>query len=294
LRRAAADLLHSPAYTLPPYLPVPSVVTIHDISYETHPEWYPYRGGALRRRWYRMAAACADHIITISDFSRAEILRAYHLPDEKVTRTYLGVDRRRFRRVADPQPLHALRQRYDLPDPFLLFVGDLHPRRNVRGIVRAFEILTSTGRIPKLALVLIGRTLVEEAVPALGQASAAHGIRRIGYVPEADLPLFYSSARLFLFPSFYEGFGLGVLEAMACGCPVVVGRGTACEEIAGDAVRTADSDDVGSIVRAAEELLLDPVLAASCVETGLKRASRFDWNKTAEETVAVYQRLLGA
>jgi len=289
LAKHALDLFHSPGYTIPLRLSAPAIVTIHDVSYAARPEWYPYRGGRLRNIWYRASALRARRIITGSDFSRREIIRCYGVPSELVVLIPYGVDRRRFRRICDKEKLENLRQRYRLRSDFLLFVGDIHPRRNVERIIAAFGMIRDGGaRFRDLELVLIGRDLAQTKV--LGVEDSA--VRRLGYVPEEDLPLFYSAAGAFVFPSLYEGFGLGVLESMACGCPVIVGRGTACEEVAGTAGIAVDPWSARSIADAAYGLLTDSELASRCSELGRKRSEQFSWKKAAEETLVVYREVL--
>ena len=285
VRGAAIDLFHSPGYTLPLRLGVPSIVSLHDVSYAACPRWYPNRGGALRALWYRASARRAHTVVTISEFSRREILRVYGLPPRRVRVVYLGVDGRRFRPGLAPERIEALRRRYALARDFVLFVGDIHPRRNVERMVEAVEtVRRSEPALCGLELVLAGRVL--EANRDYG--ALAH-VRHLGYVPEADLTLLYNAARVFLFPSFYEGFGLGVLEAMACGCPVVVGRDTACDEVAAAAGLAVDPSDTSSIAEALVALLANPDLAARKRACALARAAAFTWRRTAEETFSVYR-----
>jgi len=290
LGRHSLDVFHSPGYTLPLWLRVPTVVSIHDVSYAVHPEWYPYSSGAARRAWYRLSARSADCVFTVSEFSRREIVRAYGIPEYMICVIPQGVDRRRFRRIQQEDLLKALRQKHRLRGDFLLFVGDIHRRRNVERIVEAFSLIRAR-EFPNLELVLIGRVL-DSSISAQKIAGLGGAVRVPGYVPEEDLALFYSLAKAFVFPSFYEGFGLGVLEAMACGCPVIVSKGTACEEVAGEAAICVDPKDSKSIADAAALVLRDPTFAAQHSEAGLKRSEQFSWAKTAEETRAAYQRLL--
>jgi glycosyltransferase involved in cell wall biosynthesis len=296
LSRHRCDLFHAPGYTLPLWLTAPSVLAIHDISYAVNPEWYPYRNGTVRRAWYRLSAQRADSIVTISEFSRREILRVYGVPAEKVRVTPLGVDPVKFRRFDERGPLEGLKKKYGLHGEFLLFVGDIHRRRNVGHLIEALSaIRESEAECRTIELVIIGRIL-EPLSPAGESARLKLGlsVRMLGYVPTEDMPLFYNMARAFVFPSFYEGFGLGVLEAMACGCPVIVAKDTACDEVAGDAAISIDPGNARSIAQAVAAVLKNPGFAARHSEAGLKQSEKFRWRTTAETTLAVYRSLLRA
>jgi alpha-1,3-rhamnosyl/mannosyltransferase len=184
--------------------------------------------------------------------------------------------------------------RYRLPGRFILHVGDIHPRRNLDRAVNAFrQVRSSDPQSRDLAFVLVGRKLIAgDSLEAALQNDSGSGIRSLGYVAEGDLPMFYSAAAALLFPSLYEGFGLSVLEAMACGCPVIVARGTACEEVAGTAAIAVDPQDVAAMAEGVRALLTNQDLAARYSQAGLARAESFSWRRTAEETLAVYRKLL--
>jgi glycosyltransferase involved in cell wall biosynthesis len=296
LRKHRPSVFHSPGYTAPLWPPRPALVTLHDISYASHPEWYPYPLNAARKLWYRTSALRVDAILTDSEFSRREILGVYGVSPARVFRVHLGVNRSTFRRSEDPDRLRDFRVRYRLPGRFILHVGDIHPRRNLDRAVAAFrQVRSSDPESRDLAFVLVGRKLIAgDSLEAALQHESDTGIRSVGYIEEADLPLFYSAASALLFPSLYEGFGLSVLEAMACGCPVVVARGTACEEVAGAAAIAVDPHDVTAMAEGVRALLTNRDVAARYSQAGLARAESFSWRRTAEETLAVYRKVLDA
>jgi glycosyltransferase involved in cell wall biosynthesis len=290
LRRAISgqhlSLFHSPGYTRPLGLNVPSIVTLHDVCYAAAPEWYPHKLSSFRQFWYRQSAAGADAILTDSEFSRREILRVYRVTPEKVHTICLGVDHAKFRRIDDPRIMSDVKAQYKVSDDFLLFVGDIHPRRNIGTIIEALhQVKNVNPSFRALELVVIGRPL--ELPPSWKQPD----VRYLGYVPDTDLPLFYNAARALVYPSFYEGFGFPIVEAMACGCPTIVSRGTACEETAGGAGLLVDPASVQSVSEAITGLLVNKDLAERYKAAGSKRAEQFDWHKTARETLAVYSNL---
>jgi len=291
LKKVPCDIFHSPGYTIPLWLHVPSAVTIHDVSYAVNPRWYSYKNSVARRAWYRLSARRASLILTPSEFSRREIMRVYGTPAHKIFVVSMGVEKRTFRNVKEAEPLQDLRRRYKLNGDFLLFVGDIHHRRNIKRIIQAFTVIKGLND-KDLELVLIGRIL-DDSISSQQVSNSPHGksIRLLGYVPENDLALFYSLARAFVFPSFYEGFGLGVAEAMACGCPVIVSRGTVCEEVAGNAAVLVDPNDTQSIAEAMIGILKNRDLAAQKSEAGLIRSEQFSWRRTAEQTLLAYRHL---
>ncbi len=291
LGRQPNQVFHSPGYTIPLRVSLPSVLAVHDVSYAAHPEWYPHRGGAVRRAWYRLSARSADFVLAPSEFSRREIERVYALPAQKIVVVPLGVDRGRFSKIEERRALDEIRSKYDLRRDFLLFVGDIHRRRNPDRLVDAFRAVAAR-ECRDIELVFIGRILDSSMRGIMTPGPDARPIRMLGYVPAPELPLFYNLATAFVFPSLYEGFGLGVLEAMSCGCPVIVGQGTACEEVAGEAGVCVDPVETKSIADGIAALLRNPEFARKQSEAGLRRAGQFSWARTATETGAVYRRLL--
>jgi alpha-1,3-rhamnosyl/mannosyltransferase len=282
-RRAGIDLLHAPSYTAPVGGPRPLALTIHDVSYERHPEWYPYRRDFLRRAFYRWSARTADVVITDSEFSKSEIVAAYGLDRQRIAVVPLAAAPLFTMAVDEPPPS-------DLPRRFLLHVGDLHARRNVEIVMHALIALGE--RRPDLAdvgLVLVG--------PDRGTAArlrdVANTVRRplaffVNRLDDVALRACYRSATALVYPSRYEGFGLPLLEAMACGCPVVAARTSSIPEVTGDAAVLLDPDDAPAWSSAIERVLDSADARARLRDGSLRRAAQFSWRRTAEETVQVY------
>lgn len=288
-RRAGVDVIHAPAYTAPFWSHVPTVLTIHDVSYELHPEWYPYRSDWMRRAFYRRSAYAAAHILTVSAFSAAEIEAAYRIPADRITVVPLGVDEAFSASRGDPAELPTA-----VHAPYVLHVGDLHERRNlpmlVQAVIRAGRCL---GGPSTLALVLVGvdRGIRAQLVAAAEQADAGDVVVHLGSTSDAQLRTLFRGAAAFVYPSLYEGFGLPLLEAMASGTPVIASTAASIPEVVGDAGLLVDPRDqagwAGAIVRLATDQALRQRLQAS----GLHRASQFTWARTARLTLDAYRRV---
>jgi glycosyltransferase involved in cell wall biosynthesis len=287
-RRDRLDLLHV-TYALAPWVPCPAVVTVHDISYRTHPETFSARDRLLLSLAVPLAMRRAARVITVSEAARRDIVRHYGLPAAKVVAIHNGVEER-FRPVADPAALAAVRARYGLPERFILAVGNLQPRKNLGRLIEAFAALRAA-RDDDCRLVLVGQPFWRHA--ELGRVIAARGLSdavvATGYVPGEDLPAIYSAATVFAYPSLYEGFGLPPLEAMACGTPVVAGATSALPEVVGDAGLLVDPLDTGALAGALARLLDDAALRERLRQAGFARAARFRWREAARSTLGVYE-----
>jgi glycosyltransferase involved in cell wall biosynthesis len=291
VRRARLDLFHAPAYVAPLVGVHPLALTIHDVSYERHPEWYPYRRDPLRRWFYRCSALAADIILTDSGFSRGEIHEAYGIPLERIAVVPLGVGPE-F--TAGPVDITALPG--GVTPPYLLHVGDLHARRNLEVVVDAVCALRSRDApLRGLSLVLAGADRGAGAGLVARAAGLGHpnAVRLIGTTEDAALVALYRAAGVFVYPSRYEGFGLPPLEAMACGTPVVAARAGSIPEVVGDAGVLVDPDDVRGFAAAIERVMISSHAAEAYRVMGLARAARFTWERTAALTLEIYGRLVG-
>jgi glycosyltransferase involved in cell wall biosynthesis len=273
-----------------------SVVTIHDLSVLRHPGAYFADAAAegRARRHHTAVAASADAVIAVSRATARDVTDLLHVPPERVAVVPHGVDPR-FRPLTDTGPLEDPRRRYRLPPHYLLFVGGIDFKKNVARLIEAYVVARAVGRLPH-ALVLAG-ALQEKGNPffdaAREQAAALRVERRVvwtGHVPENDLPALYAGADALVFPSLMEGFGLPVLEAMACGTPVVTSVDSAMEEVTGDEavlVRPGDPYSIADgIIRA-----LDPEVAGRLKRNGPLRAAPYTWDATAARTIEVYERV---
>jgi len=283
------DLLHV-QYTAPLGCPVPVVVSVHDVSFLEHPEYFP-RERALQLQWtVRRTVRRAARILTGTEFSRASILRAYGDLDEDKVVAVPNAAASDFRPVSREAAAATVRDRFTIPTPFLLSVGDLQPRKNQIGLIRAFARLVHAYPQWKHNLVLAGKEtwFAARVHEAARDSGVADRIRFFGFVSDQDLLQLYNACDLFVFPSLYEGFGLPALEAMACGRAVVCSNTSALPEVVDGAAILFDPYSTDEIVRAIADLLLDPELKARMERLGLQRAAHFSWQKTAEKTLEVF------
>jgi glycosyltransferase involved in cell wall biosynthesis len=279
-------LLFSPANS-GPLAVCNQVLTVHDVSPLDHPEWF----SRAYRLWYGQVlpvlARRVRHILTVSEFSRGRILDLFGLPEERVTAIPNGVCSR-FRPATEPE-LEELRGRTGLAGPYVAVVGSLDPRKNLATLFRAWRQVRD--RRPDLTLAVAGATA--RCFPALGIEEPA-GVRMLGYVPDADLPLLYAGAEAFVFPSLYEGFGLPPLEAMRCGTPVVVSGATSLPEAVGDAGIHVDPHSQDEIASGILRLVGDPALRRELARRGEAHARRFTWDAAARRTLDALTPLLHA
>jgi len=286
-----AELFHATEHLLLPLRSVPTVLTVHDLIFR----YLPAHHKPLNR-WYlnlTLPLYCrrASHIIAISECARRDLVTAYDLPPEKITVIYEAADL--CFRVQPPEVTTAVRARYGLPDRYLIFVGTIEPRKNLTRLLAAFAAIRAEGLSD--GLVIVGRRgwLYDDFFVALERSPVRDAVIFPGYVPDEDLPAIYTGAQALVFPSLYEGFGLPVLEAMACGTPVAASSASSIPEVGGDAALYFDPTDVEAMIEATCLLLRDVALREEMRTRGLAWANRFSWEQAANETKAVYDAVLG-
>src|SRR3954451_171386 len=275
LHRLRPDVVHFTNGMVPFDSPVPTVVTIHDMSLTMYPRYHPLRRVLLNRALVDLAARRADAIITVSQSAKRDIMRLYGTDGRRIHVVHEAAAPS-FRPVHDRAVLGAVRRRYRLAERVILYVGTIEPRKNLPNLIAGFARRHKSGDLPH-QLVCAGpygwlSRDIEELIEREGIGDA---VRFIGYVPFTDLPALYSLAEMFVFPSIYEGFGLPVIEAMACGTPVVTGRTPALVEVGGAAVEQVELVDAEALGNALVTLAHDPERRRHLSALGLARAERF-------------------
>jgi glycosyltransferase involved in cell wall biosynthesis len=265
---------------------------VHDLGYHYYPEAHTLFQNAYLRWSTRHNARNATHVLADSEATRQDLVRYYHIPLAKIAVVYPGRDETLVP-VVDPEALALVRAHYDLAEPYLLYVGTLHPRKNLVRLVQAFALLLGSvppGRV-NIQLVVAGQKgwLYDEVFAQVRKLGLTGRVVLTGYVPDADLPALLSGALAFVFPSLYEGFGLPVLEAMACGTPVICSNVSSLPEVAGDAALLVDPLDTESLAEAMAKLVTDEGLRQELVERGLRQMQRFSWRRCARETLDVLE-----
>jgi glycosyltransferase involved in cell wall biosynthesis len=289
LRQLRADVAHFTNGMVPLASPVPTVVTIHDMSLTLYPRYHPPRRVLLNRPFVDLAARRADAIITVSQSAKRDIIRLYGLSPERVHVVHEAAAPS-FRPVGDRAVLDRVRQRYALADRFILYVGTIEPRKNLPKLIEGFAARRTAGDLPH-QLVCAGPYgwLSGDIAKKIRRLRVADAVRFTGYVPFDDLPALYNLAEMFVFPSLYEGFGLPVVEAMASGTPVITGHVPALAEVAGAAVEHVDSLDAGTLGDAMVALARNRERREHLISLGLARARMFSWERAARETLDVYR-----
>jgi glycosyltransferase involved in cell wall biosynthesis len=286
LRLAGADVFHGVQSVAPLFCPVPSVITIHDLSPITFPQTFRAHNRIYLTWATRASARRAARILTVSEFSKQEIVRILGVSPERVVVTYNACDARFA--PPDPAAVAAFRRRAGLPERFILFLGTLEPRKNLPTLLEAYARIAAATDAP--LIIGGGKGWLYDAIFARVEAlNLGQRVRFVGYIDAAEQPLWYAAATVFVFPSLYEGFGIPPLEAMACGTPVIASTSSSLPEVVGDAGLLVPPTDAEALGAAIVRLLEDAGLRAELRERGLRQARRFSWRTTAERTLAVYR-----
>jgi len=290
LARFRLDVLHSPDFIPPARLRAKSVITVHDLAFLLFPDFLT-RPSARYYSRVDIAARKADHIIAVSESTKRDTIRLLGVPPEKIT-VIPEAAHPIFTPIANADALERVRARYKLPRDFILFVGTIEPRKNLSTLIRAFRRLRDNYKTDAVLAIAGHRGwLVEDVDQTLAETHLSDAVRFLGGVPNEELVYLYNAARVFAFPSRYEGFGLPPLEAMACGTPVVTSNVSSLPEVVGDAAMLVDPEDVDGLAVAMWRLLSDENLRRDLRAKGLKRAQTFSWERAARATLDVYHRI---
>jgi glycosyltransferase involved in cell wall biosynthesis len=288
-----ADLYHATDFVLPPTLPgTPTLLTVHDLSFvrvpdAASPNLKAYLDSVVPRSVQR-----ATHVLADSQATKEDLIRLYDTSPEKITVLLSGVDSR-FKRVENTEALKSVRAKYKIPPrPYVISVGTVQPRKNYPRLIQALARLRAQGH--DIGLVIAGgKGWLEDPIhDAIRETNTGDSVHMIGFADDIDLPTLYSAADCLAFPSLYEGFGLPILEAMACGTPVVTSNVSSLPEVAGDAAICIDPHELDVLTDAIGGLLTDARLRASLIERGYARAAAFTWDAAAEQLLAVYNRMM--
>ena len=284
------DVLHSPDFIPPFRRHCKSIITIHDLAFLLYPHFLTKESA----RYYGQidqAVKRTDHIIADSESTKQDTIRLLGVPEHKITVIYLSADPI-FRPVNDLEILKQIKSKHHITSDFILFVSTIEPRKNLPTLLKAYRQLLDSYKA-EVKLVVVGRRgwLSEKVFSLVDELKLTDDVLFLGRVPVEDLLHLYNAAQLLAQPSFYEGFGLPPLEAMACGTPVVVSNVSSLPEVVGDAGLLVDPEDVSELTVAIWRVLTDEALRAELIAKGLKRAQCFSWEKTARQTLALYQRV---
>ncbi len=288
----ALDVLHSPDFIPPRYTRCPTVITVHDLAFLKYPRFLT-RTSARYYGQVDLAARQANHIIAVSESTKRDTVQLLGVPEDKITIIYEAAHPL-FAPINDPTQLAQVRERHHLPENFVLFVGTIEPRKNLPTLLRAFRRLRDHYKSDAVLAIAGNRGwLYEQVDQVVAELKLEEAVRFLGGVPNEELVYLYNAAKLFVLPSFYEGFGLPPLEAMACGTPVVVSNISSLPEVVGDAGILINPEDVEALTVAMWRVLSDDQLRNEMREKGLKRAATFSWKRAAQETLQVYRQVIG-
>lgn len=291
------DLLHCTGNTTPYFSSVPIVQTLHDIIFmdpvPKNDSLYQRAGNQYRRHFVPLVSPRSKAIITVSNYEKERIVSRLGIDESKIEVIHNGINEDRFKPCGNISVLHEIKRRYHLPNKFILFLGNPTGRKNPLGVIEAYVKYASKTTNP-LPLVTPGLS-AKYIIHALKRLNAEYDAEKFitpGYIKDEDLPYLYQLSEVFLFPSLSEGFGMPVIEAMACGTPVITSKISCMPEIAGDAAILVDPLSAPSIADALQKMLACETLKSQMVERGLRHSKLFSWSRTAESVLSIYEKIL--
>jgi glycosyltransferase involved in cell wall biosynthesis len=297
VKQAGVELLHCTSNTAPYFCPVPLVLTLHDIIFleklKVKAKGTPYQQlGKIYRKYLvpQIVGRCAK-IITVSRQEKDRILKRLKRPSEQVEVVYNGVGPE-FRKVTDEKLLQEVKEAHQLPEQYVLFLGNQDPKKNMKGAIEAFGQFAEKDSETALVITAIEEETIREILEELGRPGLWDRILLTGFAPKAHLPALYTLASVYMYPSLREGFGLPILEAFGCETPVITANTSSMPEVAGEAALLIDPYDPADLARAITWLLNDPALRDAKVAQGLQRVKNFGWDNMAQQVLGIYQEVL--
>ncbi len=286
----AMDVIHIPwqvGFLMP--VSCAKVLTVHELTPIIFPEIQTRFWVILHRYFLPRILKKVDMVITVSESTKRDLIKYMSVPETKIKTIYQGVDTEMYK-VLPTSHIESIRRKYQLDFPYILYVGNIEPKKNIPTLLKAFSAI-SQGSKNDYRLVIVGKKLwkYQPTLDTVRVLNLQDRVIFLGYVPENDLPGIYNAASLFVFPSLYEGFGRPLLEAMMCGVPVIASNTSSIPEVVGDAGITVDPYDISALAMAINQVLTDDELRTTLIKKGLERAKLFSWQKCAEETLAVYE-----
>ncbi len=300
-KQYGCDLLHCTSNTAPMKSPVPLIITLHDIIYlesisifKKGGTWYQKLGNMYRRFVVPRVVKRSKKIITVSHFEKNRIREFFGFPesDDRLVAVYNGVSEH-FKPVTNQIELRRIKEKYHLPDQFLFFLGNTDPKKNTKGVLKAFSDFRKKSNTQlKLVMLDYDREALDKLLAEINDKQLINHIHLTGYVVNTELPAIYSQASLFLYPSLRESFGIPMLEAMRCGVPVITSNTSSMPEVAGDAAHFVDPYKPEEITQAIELLLTDEAKRKELIEKGFKRSAAFSWKAMAEDVLKLYEQIV--
>lgn len=282
------DVIHSPFYVPPHPRKIRTILTIHDLTSILFPQFHTKY---VRRLGVEIRRSCRriDKVIAVSENTKGDVVNLFGIPEEKVVVTHEAADEI-FKPLKDAAKIASIKAKYKIPNEFVLFVGTLEPRKNIIALIKAFSLMKDK---IEHKLVVVGKKgwLYTEIFEQVAKLGVEDRVVFTGYVPDEDLVWIYNACDVFVYPSVYEGFGLPVIEAMACGAPVITSNTSSLPEVAGNAAILVNPQNIDEISTNIMKVLEDDNLKKQLSQKGIEQAKKFSWKKTAEKTLAAYMSL---